>query len=98
MTPSALVVLVASALTAAPAPKPPPPRPPPPPPVTLPGTEQRLMPSKNVDGVTYKLYVSLPNDYGQPERATAKYDVVYLLDADYAFAITRNEQVDDVVL
>lgn len=56
------------------------------PPVTLPDTQQRSLKS-GVNGVSYKLYVSLPAAYdGSAER----YPVVYLLDADYSFAITRN--------
>jgi uncharacterized protein len=58
-----------------------------PPPVTLPHTELRTLPSRHVQGVTYKLYVSLPKDYATSGRS---YPVVYLLDADYSFAIARN--------
>lgn len=58
-----------------------------PPPVTLPRTEVQVLPSLNVEGVTYKLYVSLPRDY---EAGTRDYPVVYLLDADYSFALARN--------
>ncbi|HET9449913.1 MAG TPA: alpha/beta hydrolase-fold protein [Aggregicoccus sp.] len=58
-----------------------------PPPVTLPHTELRTLPSQQVKGVTYKLYVSLPKDYATSGRS---YPVVYLLDADYSFAIARN--------
>jgi predicted alpha/beta superfamily hydrolase len=39
------------------------------------------------NGVTYKLYVSLPHGYETPGR---RYPVVYLLDADYSFLIARN--------
>lgn len=56
-------------------------------PVTLPRTEVQGLPSSHVDGVTYKLYVSLPRGY---QAGTAQYPVVYLLDADYSFAIARN--------
>jgi uncharacterized protein len=56
-------------------------------PVTLPETEVRTLASKRVPGVTYKLYVSLPHDYATSGRS---YPVVYLLDADYSFAIARN--------
>jgi uncharacterized protein len=59
----------------------------PPPAVTLPNTELRTLPSQAVKGVTYKLYVSLPKDYATSGRS---YPVVYLLDADYSFAIARN--------
>lgn len=58
-----------------------------PPPVTLPGTELRTLRSDRVEGVTYKLYVSLPNGYAE---SADRYPVVYLLDADYSFAIARN--------
>lgn len=58
-----------------------------PPPVTLPRTETRLLPAQTIDGVTYKLYVSLPRDY---TNTTRQYGVVYLLDADYSFALARN--------
>lgn len=55
--------------------------------MTLPRTEVRLLPSRNVEGVTYKLYVSLPRGY---RDGSARYPVVYLLDADYSFAVGRN--------
>jgi hypothetical protein len=55
-------------------------------PVTLPRTETRLLHADEV-GVEYKLYVSLPRDYASGDR---HYPVVYLLDADYSFAIARN--------
>ena len=55
------------------------------PPVTLPSTEQRVIEAHT--GIPYKLYVGLPNDYEASEGA---YPVVYLLDADYSFAIARN--------
>lgn len=57
-----------------------------PPPVTLPGTEVRHLRSAE-GGISYKLYVSLPRDYQHSDR---RYPVVYLLDADYSFAIARN--------
>lgn len=56
------------------------------PPVVLPGTHERTLRS-TINGVDYKLYVSLPNGY-DPEAE--RYPVVYLLDADYSFAIGRN--------
>lgn len=55
-------------------------------PVSLPRTETRLLRSDAV-GAGYKLYVSLPRDYAGGDGA---YAVVYLLDADYSFAIARN--------
>jgi predicted alpha/beta superfamily hydrolase len=56
------------------------------PPVTLPGTEQRVLRS-SVNGVAYKVYVALPDGYVTSLRS---YPVIYLLDADYSFAIARN--------
>ncbi|HKJ01793.1 MAG TPA: alpha/beta fold hydrolase [Longimicrobiales bacterium] len=56
-----------------------------PPPVTLPDTEVRFLSSQ--EGIGYKLYVSLPPGYEASDEA---YPVVYLLDADYSFAIARN--------
>ncbi len=56
------------------------------PPVTLPDTQVRLIHSETND-VDYKLYVSLPKDYFQKNE---RYPVVYMLDADYSFAICRN--------
>jgi uncharacterized protein len=55
-------------------------------PVTLERTEQRLITAAN-NGVTYKLYIALPEHYGEPGR---RFPVAYLLDADYSFAIARN--------
>lgn len=57
------------------------------PPVTLPRTEVRLLPSRHVEGITYELYVSMPRGYANGSR---HYQVVYLLDADYSFALARN--------
>jgi hypothetical protein len=54
--------------------------------VELPNTEQRSYRSR-VNGIEYRLYLSLPKDY---RGRTDRYPVIYLLDADYAFAITRN--------
>lgn len=56
------------------------------PPVTLPRTEVRVLRSEHAQ-VDYKLYVGLPQSYGTSERS---YPVVYMLDADYSFAIARN--------
>jgi predicted alpha/beta superfamily hydrolase len=56
------------------------------PPVVLPNTQQRILRS-SINDVTYKLYVSLPADY---DSSAARYPVIYVLDADYAFAIARN--------
>ena len=36
----------------------------------------------------YKLFVSLPRNYGS--RTAERFPVIYLLDADYSFAMTRN--------
>lgn len=59
----------------------------PPPSFTLPNTEVRTLPARGVEGITYKLYVSLPKSYAQGEQ---RYPVVYLLDADYSFALAHN--------
>lgn len=56
----------------------------PPPPVTLPRTEVRELRARS--GIAYKLYVSTPPGYAR----TARYPVVYLLDADYSFAVAKN--------
>lgn len=56
------------------------------PPVVLPNTEVRLLDASS-NGVQYKLYVSLPPGY---RTDGARYPVMYLLDADYSFAIARN--------
>ena len=53
--------------------------------MALPGTEQRLLESRQ--GIDYKLYISLPRGHG---AEGGEYPIVYLLDADYSFAITRN--------
>ncbi len=55
-------------------------------PVTLPNTEIRLLHS-NQAGVDYKLYISLPQNY---RTDSLSYPVVFMLDADYSFAIARN--------
>lgn len=69
------VLLVGAVLSAAP------------PPVTLPNTEVRTLKSKHVPGVDYRVYVGLPADYASSKD---KYPVVYLLDADYSFAVAHN--------
>ncbi|MFZ2493879.1 MAG: alpha/beta fold hydrolase [Thermoanaerobaculia bacterium] len=48
-------------------------------------TVQRI--SAEANGIDYKLYVSLPRDYA---TSRARYPVIYLLDADYSFAIAHN--------
>lgn len=55
-------------------------------PVELPHTE-RVDLTSPVNGVTYRLLVSFPEDFA---ASSARYPVVYLLDADYSFAIARN--------
>lgn len=42
----------------------------------------------NTNGVPYKLYVSLPESY--EDSVSKKYPVLYLLDADYSFALAKN--------
>lgn len=55
-------------------------------PYSMPNTEVRYLSSKS-NNIEYKLYVSLPEDYQNSEQ---KYPVLYLLDADYSFAIAKN--------
>jgi uncharacterized protein len=55
-------------------------------PVSLPRTSIRHVTAK-ANGVSYKLYVSLPRGY---ESSQARYPVIYVLDADYSFAIAHN--------
>jgi hypothetical protein len=54
--------------------------------VTLENTELKLLHSKQVN-IGYKLYIGLPKDY---KKSLKPYPVVYLLDADYSFAIAKN--------
>jgi predicted alpha/beta superfamily hydrolase len=54
--------------------------------VTLPGTELHTLHSA-VTGITYRIYVGLPQDYVQ--HADAHYPVVYLLDASVEFGIAH---------
>lgn len=54
--------------------------------VTLPDTELHSLDSEET-GVRYRLYVSLPEGYHERQE---RFPVVYLLDADYSFAIARN--------
>jgi predicted alpha/beta superfamily hydrolase len=57
-----------------------------PPKVTLENTELKMLYSKQVN-IGYKLYISLPKGYKESQKT---YPVVYLLDADYSFAIAKN--------
>lgn len=54
---------------------------------TMSNTEQRFL-SSEVNGVDYKLYISFPESYN--DSVKKKYHVLYLLDADYSFAIAKN--------
>ena len=54
--------------------------------VTLPNTDVKHIRSEAND-VEYKLYIALPNGYESGDR---RYGVLYVLDADYSFAIARN--------
>jgi predicted alpha/beta superfamily hydrolase len=54
--------------------------------VTLENTELKQLHSKQVN-IGYKLYISLPKGYKESQKS---YPVVYLLDADYSFAIAKN--------
>lgn len=55
-------------------------------PYTVPGTEVRELHSRHT-GADYQLFISLPLDYDESNKS---YPVVYMLDADYSFALTRN--------
>lgn len=55
-------------------------------PYTIPGTQVIDMQSKHT-GARYQLLISLPLDY---ETSRKIYPVVYMLDADYSFALVRN--------
>lgn len=55
--------------------------------VTLPRTSTHKLVSK-ANGVEYEVRVSLPRGY--EESSVRHYPVIYLLDADYSFAITHN--------
>lgn len=54
---------------------------------TMPNTEIQYLGSK-INKVDYKLYISYPESY--KDSTTKKYPVLYLLDADYSFAIAKN--------
>ena len=54
--------------------------------VHLPNTEERTIHAKS-NQVAYKLYISLPEDY---KKTVDEYPVLYLLDADYSFALAKN--------
>lgn len=56
-------------------------------PVTLARTQVRHLVAES-NGVEYELYVALPPSYRQGEK---RYPLVVLLDADYSFAIARNQ-------
>lgn len=56
------------------------------PPVVLPGTETRQLAS-TANGIDYELYVALPTGYAESSET---HPTVYVLDADYSFAIARN--------
>ncbi len=53
----------------------------------MPHSEIRNLKS-TVNNVDYKLYISYPQDY--EINTSEKFDVLYLLDADYSFAIGKN--------
>lgn len=55
-------------------------------PYVVPNTEVIELRSKST-GANYELFVALPPDY---ERGRKSYPVVYMLDADYSFALVRN--------
>ena len=53
----------------------------------MPNTEIKYLTSK-INQVPYKLYISLPESY--KDSTEKKYPTLYLLDADYSFAIAKN--------
>lgn len=55
-------------------------------PYTVPNTEVIALRSKQT-GANYQLFVALPPDYRTSKKT---YPVVYMLDADYSFALVRN--------
>ena len=55
-------------------------------PYAIPNTEVIALRSKQT-GASYQLFVALPSDYRTSKRT---YPVVYMLDADYSFALVRN--------
>jgi predicted alpha/beta superfamily hydrolase len=55
-------------------------------PYTIPNTEVRDIHSK-LTGADYELFIATPADY---RKSGKSYPVVYLLDADYSFALVRN--------
>lgn len=55
-------------------------------PYTVPNTEILSLHSKTT-GANYDLFIALPSDYAKSNRT---YPVVYMLDADYSFALVRN--------
>jgi len=55
-------------------------------PYTVPNSQVIALSSKQT-GADYELFVGLPLDYGKSQKS---YPVVYMLDADYSFALTRN--------
>lgn len=55
-------------------------------PVVLPRTELRRL-HASANGVEYELKIALPDGY---DESNARYPVVYTLDSEYSFAITRN--------
>jgi predicted alpha/beta superfamily hydrolase len=55
-------------------------------PYAVPNTQIIELSSKQT-GADYQLFVALPSDY---EKSRKNYPVVYMLDADYSFALVRN--------
>lgn len=55
-------------------------------PYIIPNTEVIALRSKET-GADYELFVALPSGYA---KSTKQYPVVYMLDADYSFALVRN--------
>ena len=55
-------------------------------PYTVPNTQVRQLQSSSNNAI-YRLYIATPADYATSGKS---YPVVYMLDADYSFALTRN--------
>src|SRR6185436_3142195 len=55
-------------------------------PYTLPNTQVRQLQSTTNNAI-YRLYIATPPEYATSGKS---YPVVYMLDADYSFALTRN--------
>jgi predicted alpha/beta superfamily hydrolase len=74
-------------------------------PVAIPRSQHLVLESKAL-GRTYDLHIKLPLGYGAPERASARYPVLYLNDATYNFQVAAGithlpmnaQTIEDVIL